>query len=255
MKKVLLIGKLNRTLEDLNMCLTERFNVQVCGETAELVAGMIKIFKPDMIVISAKDLGSGAEDIINLLIKTFSGIHVLMIGTRDECGEYGEYLENEQFDELIRPMSKNQLLDKCCEYMGVDEAGEPIKADERKKLILVVDDSALSLRGTKAMLEGRYDVMAANSAKRAFKCIEKRKPDLILLDYEMPEMNGKDFLENLRFNADFFEIPVIFITALADKEHLASVLDLEPAGYFVKPLRQDKVLMAIEDVLAGKKLW
>ena len=254
MKKILLVGKINRTLEDLNMCLAEMFTVQVCGDSAELVKGMMKIFRPDMIVISAKDMDDNATDIFNLLWKAYSNIHVMVIGTNDECDTYSGYFENKQFEKFLRPMSKNKLLERCSKYLGVDDSVDK-KKEEIKKLILVVDDSPLSLRGTKGMLEGKYDVMVATSAKRAFKCMSKRIPDLILLDYEMPEMNGKDFLENLRFDADFFEIPVIFITAQADKAHLASVLDLEPAGYFVKPLRQDKVLKAIEDVLDGKKLW
>lgn len=255
MKKILLVGKLNRTLEDLNMCLAEMFAVQVCGDSVELVKGMMKIFRPDMIVVSAKELGEEATDIFDMLWKAFSNIHVMIIGTNDECDTYSGYFENKQFERFLRPMSKNQLLTRCSKYLGVNTSGDEEKEEEIKKLILVVDDSPLSLRGTKGMLEGKYDVMVATSAKRAFRCMNKRMPDLILLDYEMPEMNGKEFLENLRFDADYFEIPVIFLTAQADKAHLASVLDLEPAGYFVKPLRQDKVMQAIEDVLAGKKLW
>lgn len=255
MKKILLVGKINRTLEDLNVCLAERFNVQVCGDTVDLVKGMMKIFHPDMIVVSAKDLGEEGTDIFDMLWKSFSNIHVMIIGTNDECDRYSGYFENRQFEKFLRPMSKNQLLTRCSKYLRVDSKNTEEEEEEPRKLILVVDDSPLSLRGTKGMLEGKYDVMVAPSAKRAFKCMSKRMPDLILLDYEMPEMNGKDFLENLRFDADYFEIPVIFLTAKADKAHIASVLDLEPAGYFVKPLRQDKVLTAIEDVLAGKKLW
>lgn len=255
MKKILLIGKINRTLEDLNHCLSERFSVQVCGNSAELVKGMMKIFRPDMIVISAKDLGDDYTGIFDMFWKAYTNIHVMIIGTADECGLYNGYFENRQFEKVLRPMSKNQLLSRCCKYLEIDEGDASVVEQEDRKLILVVDDSALSLRGTKSMLEAKYDVMVANSAERAFKCMKKRMPDMILLDYELPGMNGKEFLENIRFDADYFEIPVIFLTALADKKHLASVLDLEPAGYFVKPLSQDKVLQAIEDVFAGKKLW
>ena len=79
--------------------------------------------------------------------------------------------------------------------------------------------------------------------------MEKKRPDLILLDYEMPEMNGREFLETIRFDADYFDIPVIFLTAIADKAHIAAVLELEPAGYFLKPMRKDKVLEKIEEIL------
>lgn len=249
MKKIMLIGKINRTLEDLNVCLTERFSVNVCGNSAELVKGMMKIFRPDMIVVSAKDLGDEATDILDFFWNSFSNIHVMIIGTRDECDAYSGYFENNQFEKFLRPMSKNQLLARCSKYLDIDDKGNDIEEEKEKKLILIVDDSALSLRGAKAMVEGKYDVMVANSAKRAFKCMEKKRPDLILLDYEMPEMNGREFLETIRFDADYFDIPVIFLTAIADKAHIAAVLELEPAGYFLKPMRKDKVLEKIEEIL------
>ena len=78
--------------------------------------------------------------------------------------------------------------------------------------------------------------------------IAKKHPDLILLDYEMPEMNGKMTLEKIREDASMADIPVIFLTAVADKEHITAVLRLNPAGYFLKPLEKEKLLEAVDKI-------
>ena len=67
-----------------------------------------------------------------------------------------------------------------------------------KKRILVVDDSGAMLRSVKGWLEDKYQVVLANSGTMAIKYLAIRKPDLILLDYEMPICDGKQVLEMIR---------------------------------------------------------
>lgn len=121
--------------------------------------------------------------------------------------------------------------------------------EDRRKTILIVDDSPLALRSIKAMVDDKYRVIVATGGERVITMIAKKHPDLILLDYEMPEMNGKMTLEKIREDASMADIPVIFLTAVADKEHIAAVLGLNPAGYFLKPLEREKVLEKVAQVL------
>lgn len=95
-----------------------------------------------------------------------------------------------------------------------------------------------------------HKVFLATSGEQALKCIPKESPDLILLDYEMPEMNGKEVFEKIKADAYSKEIPVIFLTGVADKEHIYAVLQLNPAGYFLKPPNRSKLLEAIEGILS-----
>ena len=63
--------------------------------------------------------------------------------------------------------------------------------------------------------------------------IGKKRPDLILLDYEMPVCDGRQTLEMIRADEELKDIPVIFLTGVNDREHIESVLSLKPAGYSV----------------------
>ena len=124
--------------------------------------------------------------------------------------------------------------------------------EEDKKTILVVDDNATTLRGIKTVLEKKYDVVLANSGTKAIAQISRRKPDLILLDYEMPVCDGKQTFEMIRADEEMADIPVVFLTGVNDKAHIHAVLRLMPAGYLLKPYEPEKLLDTISRVLSGE---
>ena len=99
------------------------------------------------------------------------------------------------------------------------------------------------------MLEEYYEVALAISGAQAMKSIGKKRPDLILLDYEMPVCDGKMTLEMIRADEEMKDIPVIFLTAVNDRANIEAVLNLKPAGYFLKPPVKDRLLAEIEKVL------
>ena len=105
----------------------------------------------------------------------------------------------------------------------------------------------------KAMLEKHYRVSIAPSGTKAMALIGKKKPDLILLDYEMPVCDGRMTLEMIRQESEFADIPVIFLTGVSDKKHIQAVLQLKPANYLLKPASEEKILGAINQVLQAEK--
>lgn len=123
-----------------------------------------------------------------------------------------------------------------------------------KKLILVVDDNAMLLRNMKYLLEDKYQVSVAASGPQALNAIRRQKPDLILLDYEMPGMNGSETLEAIRADAFMKDIPVIFLTAVADSDVVTEVARLHPQGYTLKPPVRAKLFEVIERVLKEYEL-
>lgn len=118
--------------------------------------------------------------------------------------------------------------------------------DNGRRKVLVVDDSGMMLRTVKSVLEDRYEVSLANSAMKAFAAIEKSRPDMILLDYDMPVCDGKMMFEMLRKTPETEDIPVFFLTAVDDKKKIMDVLELEPEGYVLKPVNGKKLIERIE---------
>ena len=258
MKKVLLIGELNEIAKNLNECLANDFQVQLCSEQVENVQSMVKIVKPDLIIISQIGVEEVDNAVFQLIQEKCASIPVLGITTNEGWKQCREFYRSEQFDVLFRPVAKSDLLDTCHQLLHtggtVGSRKRAIEKATRKKKIMVVDDSALLLRSVKSMLEKYYDICLAKSGEQALKMIPKENPDLILLDYEMQGMDGKATIEALKADEDMQSIPVVFLTSIADPQSIYSVLKSEPDGYILKPLDEKRIRQTIEDIFEGKNL-
>ena len=123
----------------------------------------------------------------------------------------------------------------------------------QKKKVLVVDDSGAMLRNVKGWLENKYTVILANSGAMAIKYLTLNRPDLILLDYEMPICDGKQVLEMIRSEMEFADIPVVFLTSKGDKESVMNVMSLKPEGYLLKTMEPAKIVQYVDDFFEKKK--
>ena len=115
--------------------------------------------------------------------------------------------------------------------------------------VLVIDDNNILLRTVKEMLDEKFNVSIAISSTQAFESIQRRLPNLILLDYEMPYVDGEEVLLQLRQRNDTKDIPVIFLTGSADKDIVTKLVSMKPAGYVLKPPNKQKLIDFIEKTL------
>jgi signal transduction histidine kinase len=122
-------------------------------------------------------------------------------------------------------------------------------SDELKKII-VVDDSLLYLNVLKRILKEMYAVYPCPSAAKMFNILEHIQPDLILLDVEMPEMNGYEAIKKLKNNAQHSEIPVIFLTSMTDERSEIEGLKLGAVDYIRKPFVTPPLLQRIKTHLS-----
>ncbi|MCL2810219.1 MAG: response regulator, partial [Treponema sp.] len=95
-----------------------------------------------------------------------------------------------------------------------------------QKTIFLVDDNATNLTVAEDALVKQYRVIALSSAVQMFAALEKFKPDLILLDIEMPEMTGFEAMKKLKSSDLYAEIPVIFLTGRTDPVSEADGIEL-----------------------------
>ena len=103
------------------------------------------------------------------------------------------------------------------------------------KTIFIIDDSDTNLAMAEEALEDHYNVMTLPSAAKMFALLEKITPNLILLDIEMPEMNGFEALERLKANHSWTNIPVIFLTGTIDASIERKSAQLGAVGIVTKP--------------------
>jgi len=123
------------------------------------------------------------------------------------------------------------------------------------KTIFVVDDSDTNLSMAESVLEHNYRVMTMPSATKMFSFLEKIIPDLILLDIEMPEINGMEALKRLKVESKWADIPVMFLTGRNDAEIEAQGFELGAVDFITKPfsapvlLNRMKTHLEIDDII------
>ena len=146
-----------------------------------------------------------------------------------------------------RPLNVKELVSR------LEEDAQKKDEDAFKKHILVVDDSGTMLRTIKAWLSMKYKVSIASSAAMAITFLASNKPDLILLDYEMPVCDGPQFLGMIRSEIPTRDIPVMFLTAKGDRESVKRVLEYKPAGYLLKTMKPEDILQTLDDFFEKQK--
>jgi putative two-component system response regulator len=107
--------------------------------------------------------------------------------------------------------------------------------DDKRKTIILVDDDIIQLTAGKDILKDKYNVFPVPSGERLFAILEKVSPDLILLDIEMPAMNGYEVIKRLQNDTKTADIPVIFLSAHIDPGHELEGLRLGAVDYVFKP--------------------
>ena len=114
---------------------------------------------------------------------------------------------------------------------------------DMKKRILVVDDDNMNLARTRIILGKEYDVFLADSGIGALEKLRSEKADMVLLDIDMPGMNGIETFERMKeFAAD---IPLIFLTASGLEEDVQNAIKLGAVNYLKKPYRPEELLKRV----------
>ena len=174
-------------------------------------------------------------------------IPVFVIGYKDETDTISsfmpEFLLQKKF---YRPINANEVEHDLVQFLDQSPAFS-------KRKILVVDDSATDLRSMRNLLSDKYQVILASSGTSAIMYLSQEHPDLVLLDYEMPIVNGKQVLEMIRGEADYARTPVIFLTAKGDRKSIMEVMHLHPDGYLLKSMDLAMIKNSIDDFFEKRK--
>lgn len=171
-----------------------------------------------------------------------------IIGYDNEIAELKETIpENYVTIEFKRPFDMKSLTNSLISLAEADE--------ERKKgrHILLVDDDPVFLKMMQDWLSMKYNITSVRSGMQAITYIATHKPDLILLDYDMPITPGPQVMEMIRSEHSADDIPIIFLTSRADTESVIAVMQLRPQGYLLKTMSKEKIIEAVDDFFETNK--
>lgn len=174
-----------------------------------------------------------------------NGKNMVVIGEKDyRNGLLEGHPIQEDYDWLNRPVDMNLLAATVKKAL----AGE--RDSDTKKQILIVDDDPSYAGMVRAWIKGTYKVDVLTSGKQTFSFVIKKKVNLILLDYEMPIMNGPEVLQMLRRELTPESIPpIVFLTGVSTPEEVKKVLALKPDGYILKSTTREQLLEYLAEKL------
>ncbi len=124
-----------------------------------------------------------------------------------------------------------------------------------KEKILFADDSPVIKKIVKRAIESRnFEFLEASDGKEALEVLSKEYKNIILIlsDWNMPVMNGFDFLKSVKSNAAFKNIPVIMITTEAEKSHIIKAVQAGAANYIIKPFNSEDLITKVMQCLGRK---
>ena len=192
-------------------------------------------YVPKIILVNLSGLESTEK------LKAFTSSKIFLLGTQAEV----DGVNISGAEAFIRPFNANEIRDKLSELSK--------DAKDFQRMILLVDDDSVMIKTLREGLSTSYKVLPANSGANALKILERFAPDMILLDYEMPEMNGPQVLEAIRNNARTAKIPVMFLTAKNDAGSIEKIEALNPEGHMLKTLPLKEIKGIIQNFFDRQK--
>ena len=157
--------------------------------------------------------------------------------------EWEELWKQEPGLEIMAWYDKLLDMDAFAEYVSEYLSG--YAEGKMKKKILVVDDDSDYAKTVRKWMKVKYQISVVSSGEEAIAFLKKNPMDLVLLDFDMPDASGAEILKMIRGNSATKRVPVILLTAVDDKQGVASVLGLDLQGYILKDTEKEKVLVRI----------
>ena len=251
-KNVTVIDTFYNQLWDVYDCMTTSIRFQDINRHLDK-------FRPDAFVYCMNNELS--EDIANMselkkkLIRI--GVPVILIGSTDETDNFQRATYNAADLVINKPLTSDKIQGAIDTFFAKrdDESSRVMRELEkesevdRKKHVLVVDDDPMMLKVIKENLHEKYDVATAKGGQIAYKFLEKRGTDLILMDYEMPGETGPEVIRKIRSMPNCANIPCVFLSGVSDKEKLAKAVAVKPQGYLLKPIDRNKLIEKIASLI------
>lgn len=281
MKKLLIIGRINNVLEDLYHYFDDRMSselqVQVCPLQRETVKGVMRITQPNIVIVNINGTEADNGLVMSDIYNNFPLTWVICLGSQKEFQPFKGYFEIIQFSPIERPCDNSMILAKVREILEIPitneydalrqkrvadtqedkaehvhyETTEGDRKTYRKHFVLLVDNDEKYVRSLKEKLSEIHQVMMATSASQCMTLLGFKKPEIVLLNNDIKDVNGRDLIEAVLEFPDCMNIPVILITKPGENMEKAEYNKIGAEGFITRTASIDKIYDIIDNTLSG----
>jgi response regulator RpfG family c-di-GMP phosphodiesterase len=179
---------------------------------------------------------------------TTQDIPVIVLSSFDSDADIDNAIQAGASAYIEKREARNRLYDSVQEILSKSPS-------QPERTIMVVDDSrSISILIQKGLMEAGFRVISAGNGKEALALLSKDRPDLILTDINMPEMDGFAFCEAVHADPDFATIPFVVMSTISDRDQMRRIIKYGATDYMVKPFNVDELVIHIERFLADRFL-
>lgn len=262
--KILLSGKNSVIIDDFFSYMADDFELLTTSMRVNDLTCHLDLFQPDIFLLCLGGEARGNFISLNEQRRKleYYGVSVFIVGTKEDCDEFQKYSFSSADLVMKKPITVDDIRQTIISYMmkkekevskrriseKKEEKEQKVRQveEKRRKHVLVIDDNPIMLKMIKEQLSPEYDVATAISGKIAYKFLDTKGTDMILLDYEMPGEDGPEVFKKIREKEAFATTPIVFLTGISDRKKIKSALTLKPHGYLLKPVDKEKLIETIK---------
>ncbi|MCL2282588.1 MAG: response regulator [Fibromonadales bacterium] len=250
-RKIIYVDDVKFSLMSLKNRLKERYNIYPVQSVSKLFE-ILENVEPDLILLDVNMPGVDGFGAIQQL-KTddrYAKIPVIFLTSRDDERSVRDGIKLGAVDYVRKPFSEAELIERI-----ENQFNSHLKNEVILPKIIYVDDVNYNLLSVRNRLKMHYTIYPAQSVQKLFEILEKLKTDLILLDIDMPGMNGFDAIKELKADSRYADIPVIFLTGRDDEGSVVDGIKLGAIDYVRKPFSDTELIKRIDYQLIIKNYW
>jgi len=256
-KTVIVVDDNDSMLAQFDAALKDHYNV-VTASSGNTLFMILKRVEPDIIVLDIEMPGMDGLEVITELKANadYSNIPVLFLSGVQNSEIEQKALKLGGVDFIEKPFSlpivKNRIgMQLDLQHMKTKKPRDKSNFEHDVKTIIAVDDTDTFLAQVDSALKKYHNVLTASSGEKLFELLENVTPDVILLDIEMPEMDGIEVLSRLKKHNKYSKIPVIFLSGVQNPELeqrglSMGAVDFIDKYFFSEPIVNNRVRLQLD---------
>lgn len=252
-KKIIIVDDVNYCLAGIKEGLKKNYEV-FPAPSVERMFEVLQFVKPDLILLDVNMPGTSGYDAIRTLKadKGFADIPVIFLTSETDKNNVALGFKLGAADYVAKPFTPAVLIERIEYQLNSDTRKKTLRIESPRKKIFYVDDMNYNLVSIKSQLEVHYEVYPLQYFDKMFELLAGVTPDLILLDINMPEIDGYDGIMSLKTDPRYKDIPVIFLTTKGDEESIDKGYRFGASDYVVKPFTYADLIKRIDYQLVHK---